>query len=253
MKTDLGRAAKSELAHTGKLRVGINHSNFLLSTREPGAGVYRGIAIDLATELARQLDVTFQVVGFANPGLMANAASTDAWDVAFMGSEPARAKSIRFSAAYLEIEAGYLVAPGCSIGAIADVDREGVRIALMDKSAYDLFLSRQLRHATLVRAPSIDASFELFVNERLEVLAGLKPRLTSDAAKLPGSRLLEGRFTAIQQSIGTPIKNSAGAEFLARFVEDMKASGFVAASIVKNGVSGVSVALSPAPGQEQQQ
>jgi polar amino acid transport system substrate-binding protein len=251
MKNDLCRAAKAELARTGKLRVGINHSNFLLSTREPETGVYRGIAIDLASELARQLGVRYEVAGFENPGLMADAASADAWDIAFMGSEPARAKSIRFSAAYLEIEAGYLVAPGCRIGTIAEVDHEGVRIALMDKSAYDLFLTRQLRHATLVRAASIDASFEVFVKDGLEVLAGLKPRLTSDAAKLPGSRLLDGRFTAIQQSIGTPIRNSVGAEFLARFVEDMKASGFVAASIVEHGVSGVSVAPSSALGQQQ--
>ena len=250
MKTDLSSAAKAELTHTGKLRVGINHSNFLLSTREPETGAYRGIAIDLATELARQLSVTYEVAGFKNPGLMADAASADQWDVAFMGSEPARAKSILFSAAYLEIEAGYLIPSGSPIQTVADVDRAGVRIALMDQSAYDLFLSRHLLHATLIRAPSIDASFEVFVDQGLEVLAGLKPRLSADAAKLPGSRVLDGRFTAIQQSIGTPIRNDAGAEFLARFVEDAKASGFVAASIAKHGVSGVSVAPPAARGKE---
>jgi polar amino acid transport system substrate-binding protein len=242
MTTEPSPTAKADLTPTGKLRVGINHSNFLLSARDPATGAYSGIAIDLAAELARRLDVAFEVVGFKNPGLMADAAQSGIWDVAFMGSEPARAHVIAFSAAYLEIEAGYLVPPGSPIRSIDEVDREGVRIALMDKSAYDLYLSRHLQHATLVRAPSIDASFELFVSDKLEVLAGLKPRLAADAASLSGSRLLDGRFTAIQQSIGTPRDRDVGARFLFTFVEEMKASGMVAAAIAKHGVRGVSVA-----------
>jgi polar amino acid transport system substrate-binding protein len=124
-----------------------------------------------------------------------------------------------------------------------EVDRKGVRIALMGKSAYDLFLERHLQNATIVRAKDIDASYEVFVSDGLEVLAGLKPRLTSDAKSLPGSRILEGRFTAIQQSVGTPrARGDAGADWVRAVIEELKASGFVAAAIARHAVSGVSVA-----------
>ena len=247
MTTQPSMNAKIELTPRDKLRVGINHSNFLLSTRDPVNGAYSGIVIDLATELARRLDVAFEVVGFKNPGLMADAAQSDTWDVAFMGSEPARANVITFSSAYLEIDAGYLVPPGSPIQNINQVDREGVRIALMDKSAYDLYLSRHIKHATLIRTPSIDASFEDFARDKLEVLAGLKPRLITDASNYPGARILDGRFTAIQQSIGTPKGRDAGAKFLLEFVEEIKASGMVEALIAKHNVRGVSVAGAPKP------
>ncbi len=239
--------AKIELTPKGKLRVGVNHSNFLLSTRDPVSGTYSGIVIELATEIACRLDVVFEVVGFKNPGLMADAAQSDQWDVAFMGSEPARANVIAFSSAYLEIDAGYLVPPGSPIQNINDVDRGGVRIALMDKSAYDLYLSRHLKHATLIRTASIDASFEVFVRDQLEVLAGLKPRLTTDASNYSGARILDGRFTAIQQSIGTPKRREAGAKFLLAFVDEIKASGIVEALIAKHNVSGVAVAGAATP------
>jgi polar amino acid transport system substrate-binding protein len=153
-----------------------------------------------------------------------------------------RANEIAFSAAYLEIEAGYLVPPGSPIRTMAEVDREGVRVAVNAKSAYDLYLTRNLQRAKLHRAPTIDASYELFVKDKLDVLAGLKPRLVMDAEKLPGSRVLEGRFSAVQQSIGTPQGRPAGAKYLREFAEDAKASGFVAKSIERNAVRGVSVA-----------
>src|SRR6267154_2695769 len=153
-----------------------------------------------------------------------------------------RAGEIAFSPAYLEIEAGYLVPAGSPIRAMAEVDREGVRVAVAAKSAYDLYLSRSLKHAQLVRAQGIDASYEIFVKDKLEVLSGLKPRLATDCAKLPGSRVLEGRFTAVQQSVGTPQGRPAGAKFLGDFAKDIKASGVVAAAIARHAVRGVSVA-----------
>lgn len=234
--------AIAQLTPTGKLRVGINHSNFLLSQHD-AAGRYSGVAIDIADELAGRLGVTLEIAGFAAPGLMAEAVARDAWDVAFMGAEPARAKQIAFSAAYLEIEAGYMVPPGSSIKDISEVDRQGVRIALMDKSAYDLYLTRNIKHATIVRTGSIDASYEQFVADQLEVLAGLKPRLNGDVKRLPGSRILDGRFTAIQQSVGAPrVRGEAGALWVHAVVEELKASGFVAAAIARHAVQGVSVA-----------
>jgi len=242
MTSAISPAAKSDLAPTGKLRVGINYGNFLLVNKDAASGQYGGIAVDLARELGRQLGVPLELVAFDTAGKMADAVKSGTWDVAFLGNEPQRASEIAFSAAYLEIEAGYLVPAGSPIRTIAEVDREGVRIAVADKSAYDLYLSRSLQHAKLMRAQGIDASYDIFVTEKLEALSGLKPRLMLDAEKLPGSRVLDGRFTAVQQSIGTPQGRAAGAKYLHEFVEAMKASGFVARAIERHAVRGVSVA-----------
>ena len=241
-------AARSELAPTGKLRVGINVQNFLLVNKERSGGKYSGIAVDLGRELGRRLGVPVELVAFDTAGKLADAVKSGAWDVAVLANEPARANEIAFSAAYLEIEAGYLVPAGSPIRRIEDVDREGVRVAVNAKSAYDLYLTRNLQRAKLFRAPTVDASYELFVNDKLDVLAGLKPRLVTDAEKLPGSRVLEGRFSSVQQSIGTPQGRPAGAKYLREFTEDAKASGFVAKAIERHKVLGVSVApLAPAP------
>ncbi|TPW01051.1 MAG: putative extracellular solute-binding protein [Alphaproteobacteria bacterium] len=242
MTPEISLAVRSELAPTGKLRVGINYGNFLLVTKDPVSGAVRGIAVDLAQELGRRARAPVEFVGYDGAGQLAEAVKTGAWDVAFLGAEPAREDAIAFTAAYLEIDATYLVPAGSPLRRIADVDREGVRIAVAAQSAYDLFLSRSLEHARLMRVQGIDASFELFVRERLEALAGLKPRLVMDAEKLPGSRVLDGRFTAIQQAIGTPRGRSAGASYLREFVEDVKSSGLVAGAIERHGVRGVSVA-----------
>src|SRR6267142_3418791 len=176
-------AARSELAPAGKLRVGINVQNFLLVNKERVGGEYSGVAVGLGRELGRRLDVPVELVAFDTAGKLADAVKAGAWDVAFLGNEPARESEIAFSAAYLEIEAGYLVPAGSPIRAIAEVDREGVRIAVNAKSAYDLYLTRNLQRAKLFRAPTVDASYELFVNDKLDVLAGLKPRLVTDAEK----------------------------------------------------------------------
>jgi polar amino acid transport system substrate-binding protein len=231
-------AVRTELAPTGKLRVGINYGNFLLVNPDRASG----IAVDLGRELGRGLGLPVELVIFPTAGKLADAVKTDAWDVAFLGAEPQRANEIAFTAAYLEIPATYLVPAGSPIRRIAEVDREGVRIAVASKSAYDLYLSRSLKQAKLVRAEGIQASYELFIAQKLEVLSGLKPRLVADAEKLPGSRVLEGQFTAIQQAIGTPIRRAAGASYLREFVEDAKISGFVAQAIARHGVRGVSVA-----------
>jgi polar amino acid transport system substrate-binding protein len=242
MTPQISPAARSELAPTGTLRVGINYGNFLLVNKAPGSGEFRGIAVDLGRELGRRLGVPVELVAFDAAGKLADAVKTLAWDVAFLGAEPQRASEIAFTAAYLEIEAGYLVPAGSPIRSMAEVDRDGVRIAVAAKSAYDLYLSRSLKHATLLRAQGIDGSYELFVKDQLEVLSGLKPRLVTDAEKLPGSRVLEGRFTAVQQAIGTPQGRTAGASYLREFAEDVKASGFVAEAIERHAVRGVSVA-----------
>ncbi len=235
-------SARSDLAPRGKLRVGINLSNFLLVSNYAAGKEPHGIAPDLGRELARRLGVPCEFVVYDSPGKLADAGKTEVWDVAFLGNEPQRANEIAFTAAYLEIPVTYLVPAGSPIRALADVDRDGVRIAVMEKSAYDLFLTRHLKHAQLQRAASIDGSYQLFVKENLEALAGLKPRLVTDAETLPDSRVLEGQITSVKQSIGTLHGREAGAEYLREFAEDVKASGLVAQLIAQYRVRGVSVA-----------
>jgi len=242
MTSQLSAVLRTELAPTGKVRVGLNFSNFLLVGKDPASGEPRGIAVDLARELGQRTGMPVEFVGFDSGGKLADAAKAGAWDIAFLGAEPARSGEIDFTVAYLEIEATYLVPPGSGLRSIAEVDREGVRICVSNKSAYDLFLSRTIKRAELVRAASIDASFERFVADELDALAGLRPRLVADAEKLPGSRVLAGRFTAIQQAIGIIKGRGAGAAYLREFVEDAKASGLVAKIIERNGARGVTVA-----------
>jgi polar amino acid transport system substrate-binding protein len=233
-------ALVAELAPAGVLRAGINLSNFLLVTGRAPNGDPQGIAPDMAGEVAARLGVPVRLIPYESPGKLADAVAD--WDVGLIGAEPARAEQITFTAAYLEIEATYLVPAGSTIRTVDEVDRKGVRIAIAARSAYDLYLSRSLRNAELVRTNGLDASYELFVRERLDALAGLRPRLAQDVEKLPGARVLEGRFTAVQQAIGTPKARAASAAFLAAFVEEAKTSGLVARLIQRHGVKGVNVA-----------
>ena len=242
MIDDISPSVRAELTPTGTLRVGINYGTFLLVTSYSEGTEPRGPAPDLARELGRRVDAPVEFVAFDTAGKLADAVKTGAWDVAFLGAEPQRAGEIAFTAAYLEIPATYLVPAGSPIRTIADVDREGVRIAVAEKSAYELYLSRNIKRATLMRTPGIEGSLKLFLAEKLEVLSGLKPRLLMDVEKIPGARLLDGQFTAVQQAIGTPKPREGAAGFLRCFVEDVKASGFVAGAIARNGVKGVSVA-----------
>jgi polar amino acid transport system substrate-binding protein len=235
-------AARSELAPGGKLRVGLNYGNFLLVLKDGPGGEPRGIAPDLGRELGRRLGVPVEFIKFDQAGKLADAVKGAQVDVGFLGAEPQRANEIAFTAAYLEIPVTFLVPAGSPLRALADVDREGVRIAVADRSAYDLYLSRNIKKAELVRAQGIDGSYQLFVDKKLEALAGLKPRLVSDAEKLPGSRILEGQVTGVQQAIGTPKARSAAAGFLSEFATDIKKTGFVAKLISQHGVRGVNVA-----------
>jgi polar amino acid transport system substrate-binding protein len=231
----------NDLTPTGKLRVGVNLGNFLLVQRNADGSI-RGIVPDLAQELAKRLGVAADLRHYEKVGEVADGAKKGEWDVAFIGAEPQRASEIDFTAPYVEIEATYLVPAGSAIKSMGDVDRKGVRIAVSDRSAYHLWLSRNIRNAALMTADGIEASYQLFLKDKLEVLAGLKPRLMEDVAKLPGARLLEGRFTAVQQAIGTPKGRPEGAAYLREFAEDIKASGLVAKLIERHGIRGLSVA-----------
>lgn len=238
----MNAAILAELAPHGVLRAGINLGNFLLVTGRDEHGSPVGVAPDMARAVADRLGVPLRLVPYARPGTLADACGTDAWDIGLIGAEPQRAETIAFSAAYAEIEATFLVPAGSSISSLAEVDRAGLRIASTARAAYDLWLERNITQATLLRADSIDGAFKLFTEEKLDVLAGLRPRLIADAAALPGARILDGQFSAVQQAIGTARKNAAGADFLREFAEQAKASGLVASLIAKHGVQGLSVA-----------
>lgn len=233
---------RSELAPTGKLRVGINYGNPVLATRDPASGELSGVAVDLARELGARTGLPIELAAFESAGKMFDAVKAGAWDAAFLAIDAGRADQVSFTAAYLLIEGTYLVPSGASFQAIEDVDRAAVRIGVSAKSAYDLFLSRSLKHAQLVRAPSPDAAFDLIVAGKVDVVAGVRQHLTARVAKLPGSRVLDGRFMAIEQALGIPKGRDEGAKYLRQFIEDVKASGFVARAIEKAGVRGVSVA-----------
>jgi polar amino acid transport system substrate-binding protein len=235
-------AAKRELASNGTLRIGVNHSNHLLVVPGSPHGAPRGIVADLGAELARRLGVKVEYVGFSTVGAAFDGGLAGRWDVAFLGAEPQRAALMAFTPAYLEIPVTFLVPAGSPIRTIADVDRDGVRVAVADRSAYDLFLTRELKRAQLVRGNGIPGSVEIFRKEKLEVLGGLRPALMDDAPKFPGSRILEGQITAVQQAICTPKDRQSGAAYLRRFVEDAKASGLVQQLIDRHGIKGVNVA-----------
>jgi polar amino acid transport system substrate-binding protein len=233
---------KAQLAPHGVLRAGVNMSNFLLVTGRTQGGDPVGVSPSMAAAIAQALGVPVKYVPFPKPGELADQAGKDVWDIGLIGAEPARAEKIAFTAAYAEIEATYLVPAGSSLKVIADVDKPGVRIAVTARSAYDLWLDRNIKHATLIRTDSLDSALELFVADKLDALAGLRPRLLSDVTKVPGSVILDGQFTAVQQAVGTSRANVAAAAWLHSFVEEAKASGLVANFIADHKVSGLSVA-----------
>jgi polar amino acid transport system substrate-binding protein len=235
------QTAIAEFTPAGKLRVGLNMSNFLLTARD-AAGAPIGVAPDLGRELAKRLGVEAEMVPYANPGLLADDANKGKWDVGFLGAEPQRASEIDFTPAYVEIEATYLVPPGSNLQTPAAVDAKGIRIAVPERSAYELWLTRNIRNAELVRVKGSDAAFKLFVDGKLDALAGLRPGLNAYHSQYAGSRILNGNFTAVQQAAGTP-KNRANAyAYLREFIEDIKQSGLVAQTIARNKVVGLSVA-----------
>ena len=238
----MSQAVLSELAPTGVLRAAINMGNFLLVTGRTPSGDPDGVSPDMARAIAEKLGVPVKYVPFERPSGLADAAGTNVWDIGLIGAEPARAEKIAFTAAYVEIEATYLVPPGSPLQSIAEVDRAGIRIGVTAGSAYDLWLDRNIQHATLVRSNASRSAWQQFTEDKLEAYAGLRPGLLSDVQKLPGSRILDGQFTAVQQAIGTSKTNTAGAAFLRSFVEEAKASGFVASLIAKHHVKGLSVA-----------
>ncbi len=240
--SEVPSAARSELAPTGQLRAAINFGNPILATKDASSGEPRGVSVDLSRELARRLGVPVQFVTYDAAGKVVEGLKSGAWDVAYVAIDPARAVDISYTAPYVLIEGAYLVSQDSPIRSNAEVDRDGVRVVVGAGSAYDLFLSRNLKHAKIVRAPTSPAVTDMFVAQKLDVAAGVKQQLEADARRIPGLRMLEGRFMVINQAMGTPKGREAGAKYLREFIEEMKASGFVAQALARHRIEGASVA-----------
>lgn len=234
---------RAELAPTGKLRAGINYANAIVATRDPGTGELRGVSVDLVREAARRIGVPVELHGFNFSGKLADAMNAGSLDVGGIagGAGTGREGTMDFTAGYLQIETTYLVAPGSKIRTIAEVDRAGVTVGVADKSAFRPFLARTLKNAKLLTGPGNPTAFELLRTGQVEVLAGLRHQLMEVQGKLPGSRVLDGRFLVVEQTLAIPKGRGAGLKFLRDFIEEAKASGFVARSLAQSGHSNVPV------------
>lgn len=235
-------AVVSDLAPTGKLRAAINFGNGVLASKDPATGEARGVSVDLSRELARRLGVPLEIVPYAAAGRVVEAVKTGAWDIGYVAIDPVRGADMYQSPPYVVIEGSYLVPVESPIRSNAEVDREGIRIAVGKGSAYDLFLTREIKRATLVRAPTSPEVVSMMLAQKLEASAGVKQQLESDAKRVPGVRLLEGRFMVINQAMGVPKGREAGARYVRDFIEEMKASGFVAQALRRHGIEGAAVA-----------
>ena len=228
---------------TGKLRASINLGNPILANLHPQTGEPFGVSIDLARALASQLGVGIELVVFDAAGKSVQAVRDEQVDIGFFAIDPLRGEGIAFTAPYVLIEGSYLVAQTSALQSNDEVDRLGTRVTVGKGSAYDLFLTRELQHAEIVRAPTSPTVVDVFVQQQLDVAAGVKQQLEADLKRYPGHRLLPGRFMVIQQAMGTPkSRGPEAAAFLSQFVETMKATGFVADALRRHGIQGASVA-----------
>lgn len=237
---------KEQLAPGGVLRAGINMSNFLLVSSAAANGDPAGVSPDMAKAIAGDLGVELQLIPYKGPGDVADGAINNEWDIANIAAEAERAKTIAFSPAYCEIQATYLLPPGSRIQSLTDVDQPGVKISVKERAAYDLWLTENMTQASLVRTATMDDSFAVFKEQKLDVLAGLRPRLLDDAVKFPGSVVMEQSFTAVQQSIGCQPDKTEAANYLSQFVRQSISQGRVAELIDKHGVTG-KLSVAPLP------
>jgi polar amino acid transport system substrate-binding protein len=238
-------AIKAELAPSGTLRAGINYNNPLLARRDAATGELSGIAVDLSRELARRVGVPLEIIPYDAAGRLAEGAKTSAWDIGYLAIDANRANDIDFTAAYIELEGAYLVPAGSPLQKIEDVDRPGVRVAVTSRSAYDLFLSRELKQAQLVRAATTPESFDMMVAQKLDAVAAVRAALVPVTQQMPGSRVLSGRFMTIPQAAGIPRGRPAAARYVRQFIEDVKASGFVAKALERHGLKPDDAVVAP--------
>ncbi len=235
-------ALRGVFAPTGTLRAAINLGNPILANADAQGQAF-GISVDLARELGSRLGVAVALNVVKTAAASVDLVTNGQADIGFFAIDPVRGAGIAFTAAYVLIEGCYLVAEGSPLKANEEVDRAGTRVAVGQGSAYDLYLTREIKHATLVRAPSSPLVVETFVQQKLDVAAGVKQQLEADAKRIGGLRLLPGRFMVIQQAMGVAkTRGEAAQKALAAFVEEMKASGFVAEAMKRHRIEGAAVA-----------
>ncbi len=236
------QVVKDQFAPSGVLRAGINYGNSVLAQRDAASGELSGVAVDLARELGRRLELAVQIVAYESAGKMFAAVKDGGWDVAFLAVDPGRAHEVDFTAPYLLIEGTYLLPPGSSIQKIGEIDRVGMRVGASTGSAYHLFLKRELQQARMIEADSPRGAFELIRDGKVDVAAGVRQNLVANAAQLPGSRVLAESFMSIGQAMGVPKGRADTAKYLREFVEEVKASGFIAQALARSGNGDVPVA-----------
>jgi polar amino acid transport system substrate-binding protein len=238
---DEARGAASQLSPTGKLRAAINLGNPILASR--GAdGQPQGVSVDLAREAARRLGLPLELVTFDSAGRTVDGIKAGAVDMAFVAIDPVRAADMEYTAPYVVIEGAYAVRTGSPLTRNEEVDRSNLRVAVGRGSAYDLFLTRELKQAQLVRVPTSPAVVDEFLKQNLEVAAGVRQQLEMDAARVGGVRLLPGRFMVIEQAMGVPKGRVAAQRWLSAYIEEMKASGFIAQALERHRIQGAAVA-----------
>jgi polar amino acid transport system substrate-binding protein len=239
----MSEKARSALAPTGKLRAGMNLGNVVLTQKDPATGALRGVSVDVVQELGRRLGVPVEYVMYPTPGDVAAAVDKGEWDVAVLAIEATRAEKIAFSPGMTEIEVGFLVPPDSKLRNASEVDNKGVRIAVSSGAGYEVPLKNSIKQATVISVKGGQpAVFEAFKSQGLEAYIALKPALADFVPRMPGSRILDGRFTSVQHGIGTPRKNAEAAEYVRYAVEEMKASGLIARSVERSGVRGLQAA-----------
>jgi polar amino acid transport system substrate-binding protein len=236
-------AMAAVFAPGGTLRASINLGNPVLASLDAKTGKAVGVSVDLATELARRLGVPLQLVVVKSAGNSVENLEQDKADIGFFAVDPKRGQEISFTRPYVLIEGFYAVRNDSPIKSNEQVDQAGITVAVGQGSAYDLFLTRELKHATIVRIPTSPAVVQGFLDQHLAVAAGVKQQLEKDAAKAGGLRILDQRFMVIRQAMGMPkARGNAAASYLTQFVEDMKASGFVDAALARHHIEGAAVA-----------
>jgi len=236
--TQASDAVRRELAPTGVLRAGMNLQNNLFTVKD-SAGELQGVAVDVLQELGRRLGVPVQYVMYETPGKVADDAAGGKWDAAVLAIEQTRAATIDFSPAMTAIEATYLVPQGSRFTQVSQLDSPGTRIAVNEKAGYDLYLTRTLKQAQLVRGKNTADTFAVFGSQKLDAIAALRPQLLENQHRVPGSRLLDGGFMTVNHGVGVPRGRSAGAAWMRAQVEDLNRSGFVARAIERHKVQGL--------------
>ena len=236
---------RAAIAPTGTLRAAINYNNPLLAQRDRHTNMLSGVAVDLSRELARRLGIPVTLIPYGSAGAIGDASRTNSWDIAYLAVDPARAKYIDFTVPYLEVEGTYLVPADSPFRQVDELDHKGIRIAVTAKSAYDLYLSRHLKHAELVRFATTPVSIDMMVVQKLDAVAGVRTALLAAAQRLPGTRVLPGHFMTIPQAAAIPKGRPAAEQYVELFIEDLKASGFIARALKKNDLGPDDALIAP--------